>query len=161
MPNAMDVALYFLSVAPENDITHLKLQKLCAYAQAISLGYTERPFFDEEIEAWTHGPVIPSLYQEFKTYGNAVIPAPVEVETALRPFSQEQRYILQMTWATYGRFTAWALREQSHWDFPGDFESRGAIIPKNTIMEVFRNSPLVRRMHANDSISDAAHALDI
>lgn len=161
MPTAMDIAYYFLAVAPANDVTNLKLQKLCAYAQAISLGYTGKPLFEEDLEAWTHGPVAPSVYQAFKEFGNACIAAPVALETALEPFSQEQRYILQMTWATYGRFTAWALRDQSHWDFPGNFKSRGDIIPKDEIAEAFKDSLLVRRMRENEDECKAAAELDV
>ncbi len=41
MATALDVAFVFLAAAPPEDfLTGLKLQKLCSYAQAVSLAYT-------------------------------------------------------------------------------------------------------------------------
>lgn len=54
------------------------LQKLVYYAQAWSLAIYDRPLFDEEIEAWTHGPVVPSLFQNLKLFGFDAIPSPDE-----------------------------------------------------------------------------------
>ena len=41
----------------------IKLQKLVYYCQAWSLVWDEEPLFNEKIEAWVHGPVIPELYK--------------------------------------------------------------------------------------------------
>ncbi|WP_276883364.1 Panacea domain-containing protein [Campylobacter cuniculorum] len=51
-----------------DEITKLKLIKLVYYANALSLVYLEKPLFKEAIEAWKHGPVIASLYDELKQY---------------------------------------------------------------------------------------------
>lgn len=58
--SVFDVAAYIL--ANEGEMTAMKLQKLCYYAQAWSLVWDERPLFDERIEAWANGPVCPALY---------------------------------------------------------------------------------------------------
>lgn len=55
-----DVAKYILE--KEGEMTAMKLQKLCYYAQAWSLVWDERPLFDERIEAWANGPVCVDLY---------------------------------------------------------------------------------------------------
>lgn len=44
-------------------VSAYKLQKLVYYAQAWSLVWDGVPLFDESIEAWGHGPVVPSLYR--------------------------------------------------------------------------------------------------
>ena len=68
MAQAVDVAKYILTKTGE--MTAMKLQKLVYYSQAWSLVWDESPLFDEEIQAWANGPVIPVLYQyhrgEFK-----------------------------------------------------------------------------------------------
>ena len=57
---AMDVAAYVLhELGPT---TALKLDKLVYYGQAWSLVWDQRPLFDEEIEAWEQGPVVPDLF---------------------------------------------------------------------------------------------------
>ena len=161
MATAMDVANFFLAEAPEEDqMTNLKLQKLCAYAQAISLAYAGCPLFEEELEAWTHGPVVPSVYNAFKDYAKSHIPPPVSKEVARSKFGETEVFILQMVWAAYGRFTAWALRDQSHWDFPGKFGTK-EVISKPSIKEAFINNPLVKRMRRSELLDEAAYALDV
>jgi uncharacterized phage-associated protein len=40
----------------------MKLQKLLYYTQAWSLVWDDEPLFQEEIEAWANGPVVPTIY---------------------------------------------------------------------------------------------------
>jgi uncharacterized phage-associated protein len=49
-------------------LTNLKLQKLLYYAQAWHLALNDKPLFDEDFEAWLHGPVLPSQYHRFKEF---------------------------------------------------------------------------------------------
>jgi len=57
-------------------ITNLKLQKLLYFIQAAFLALTESHLacFNEEIEAWNFGPVVPEVYQAFKRFGSSNIP---------------------------------------------------------------------------------------
>jgi len=55
-----DVAKYILDKL--GMITTMKLQKLVYYSQAWSLVWDEAPLYEEEIQAWSNGPVIPKLY---------------------------------------------------------------------------------------------------
>lgn len=62
--NVFDLANYILSKTGE--ISTMKLQKLVFYCQAWSLVWDEKQLFDEQIEAWANGPVVPALYQAHK-----------------------------------------------------------------------------------------------
>jgi len=62
MVSAHDVTAYIL--ARQGPLTAMKLQKLVYYAQAWSLCWDEAPLFDEEIQAWANGPVVPELFRE-------------------------------------------------------------------------------------------------
>jgi uncharacterized phage-associated protein len=53
-------------------ITNKKLQKLLYYIEAWSLVHLDS-LIDEDFEAWVHGPVIPSLYQEYKHFSYSPI----------------------------------------------------------------------------------------
>ncbi len=64
MVSVFDVAAYILQ--KRHPISALKLQKLVYYCQAWSLVWDERPLFDERIEAWANGPVVPELYREHR-----------------------------------------------------------------------------------------------
>lgn len=61
MARVFDVANYILN--RRGPMTAMKLQKLCYYSQAWHLVWDEVPLFDNRIEAWANGPVIPELYR--------------------------------------------------------------------------------------------------
>jgi uncharacterized phage-associated protein len=69
--SCFDVASYFIDLANQTEATvsNLKLQKLVYYAQAWYLAIHGTPLFEEDFQAWVHGPVIPVLYQKYKTFG--------------------------------------------------------------------------------------------
>ena len=62
--SVFDVAAYILQVL--GPVTHMKLQKLVYYAQAWSLVWDESPIFNDRIEAWANGPVVPKLFARLK-----------------------------------------------------------------------------------------------
>lgn len=78
MISALDVARYIINYSNEKNysISNLKLQKLLYFVQAYYLSFTSshEPCFSEEIEAWDFGPVVPSVYHEFKSFGGGDIP---------------------------------------------------------------------------------------
>ena len=77
--SAFAVANSFLALAKKDgiEITPLKIQKLVYIAHGYHLALTRREehpdgvplVHDEAVEAWTFGPVFPSLYHEFKVFG--------------------------------------------------------------------------------------------
>ena len=71
---AMEVANYiiwFVNNKTDNrDLTPLKLQKILYYVQANYLAtHNGVALFDDSIEKWQYGPVVPSVYHEFKDFG--------------------------------------------------------------------------------------------
>ncbi len=70
------IANYFLSKAKQDridDMSPMKLIKLVYFSYAWYLAIFERRLFTETIEAWRYGPVVPSIYHEFKRFGNSPI----------------------------------------------------------------------------------------
>ncbi|MFL0194164.1 Panacea domain-containing protein [Clostridium sp. WILCCON 0269] len=65
MYDAMDIAEYVLNYC-ENElnkpITNLQLQKFLYYIQGYHLAEYKEPIFDNDIEAWAYGPVVPDVY---------------------------------------------------------------------------------------------------
>ncbi|RZJ56200.1 MAG: DUF4065 domain-containing protein [Flavobacterium sp.] len=55
------------------EISNMSLQKLLFIANGLYLAKNGTPLIQEPIEVWPYGPVIKSVYQEFKTYGNSAI----------------------------------------------------------------------------------------
>lgn len=64
MSSVHDVAAYIIGV--EGNISTMKLQKLCYYAQGWHLAWHDEALFDEPIQAWRMGPVCPALYSKHK-----------------------------------------------------------------------------------------------
>lgn len=79
MEKALSVACYMIKKAQEKrlggetgeitKITPLKLQKLLYFAQGIYLIENEDPLFEDPIQAWDYGPVVPAVYRYFRSMG--------------------------------------------------------------------------------------------
>lgn len=78
MYNVLDVCRYIINYCNTSQygISNLKLQKILYFVQAYFLiTDTQLPCFNERIEAWDFGPVVPTAYHEFKQYGASNIPS--------------------------------------------------------------------------------------
>jgi uncharacterized phage-associated protein len=64
MANVDDVAAAVLEHT--GPVTSMKLQKLIYYGQAWHLVRTDSPLFEDRIEAWPQGPVVPSVYAKHR-----------------------------------------------------------------------------------------------
>ncbi len=130
MDRAVAVARYFLKLAesePESEpVTHMRLQKLLYYAQGWSLAARSRPLFESKIEAWTHGPVVRSVYPTFADYkGNSIPPHEAYDPETL---SREDKALIQSVWAGYRHLSAAGLRAKSHHESPWT-DARGTLGP--------------------------------
>ncbi len=60
---ALDIANKLLSHAANSGegelMSNMKLQKMLYYQQGFHIAYFNTPLFDEDIEAWMYGPVVP------------------------------------------------------------------------------------------------------
>lgn len=114
-----DVARYLLAKqdADAGDtISNLKLQKLCYYAQGLSVATRGEPLFDGTVEAWLHGPVVPELYREYRDHGSSAIPPVRDLD--LGEFDAADRMILDDVHTFYGQFSGWRLRQMTHEEAP-------------------------------------------
>jgi uncharacterized phage-associated protein len=117
MSNVIDIAHWFLaSIDREagDSMTHLKLQKLVYYAQAWALARLDKSLFEEDFEAWTHGPIVPSLFEQFKNYGWEALPYPEAVPT----FESDVEILLEEVLEIYGQLSARHLENLTHSEAP-------------------------------------------
>lgn len=71
----MDVANHVVQhfIDQGHPIPNILLLKILYYLQADSLRKNKGPLFNEAIEKWGYGPVVPEVYSNFKSYGAAPI----------------------------------------------------------------------------------------
>ena len=142
MIRAEDVARYLLAnqdTEHGEPISHLKIQKLCYYAQGISLAILEKPLFFEDIEHWTHGPVVPTLYREYQSYGARPIPPPDDLN--LKLYDRETIVLLDKVYQLYGQESAWELRNKSHEEAPWINTPDGCPITHIELRSFFQTMP--------------------
>lgn len=115
---ANTIAKYFINKASENvisedgqkeGITNLKLQKMLYFAQAFFLVKTKKVIFSDKIEAWEFGPVIPSIYHEYKNYKNKPITGAYDLK-----IDADDENLLNSVWEIFGQYSASHLVDMSH-----------------------------------------------
>jgi uncharacterized phage-associated protein len=146
MATCFEVADYFIANADQDEgVANMKLQKLCSYAQGFSLALRDKPMFDDVIEAWTHGPVVPKLYERFRACGKNPIQSDTLPQASRLPFSDEELFVLETVNNYFGRFSASELRNMSHIDFPGDFNAKEKI-PASDIRARFEENKIIKNI---------------
>lgn len=106
-------AIINLSHEQKSPISNLKLQKLLYYSQAWYLAFFKKPLFDEEIEAWVHGPVVPTVFSRYRVCRWNPIPAGDTIGVP-----DQVRGHIEEVWKAYGRFSAYELERLTHSENP-------------------------------------------
>jgi uncharacterized phage-associated protein len=142
--SAIQIANEFLDIAERagRQLTPMQVLKLTYITHGWHLALVDEPLFQDRVEAWDYGPVIPALYHEFKTWGNGAILQKGWADFGAPPRVEDKETIafLEMVWDTYGNSSGVQLSNRTHapgtpWTetfIPG---SRGLIITDNRIKE--------------------------
>ena len=137
------IANYFLTLVNDETgdaISNLKLQKLCYYAQGLAVATRGQPLFTDPVEAWTHGPVVPSLYRRYKDYG--ANPLSPQADFSPEVIDAADQGILNDVFAVFGQYSAWKLRDMTHEEAPwkSAYErAPGSAISVESLAEYFNN----------------------
>lgn len=145
MEKPLAVANYFIqkSIDTGGEITPMKLVKLVYLAHGWHLGLKEVPLISEPVEAWKYGPVVPSLYHEFKRYGNRKIES-IELNEDYEivvPDGDNEKF-LDKIWEVYGKFSGVELSTITHqkgspwytiWEEENGKNYHGVEIPNDVI----------------------------
>lgn len=151
--SAGQIANYILDLADRDGVavTPMKLQKLVYIAYGWALVLYDLQLFTEPIQAWKHGPVIPSLFHEFKVYtNNPITGRSFELNrdgstwvSSIPRSDKQARRAVSGTWRAYGHHTAASLRNRTHapdtpWSQVYNGESKhGSAIPTDLIRKHF------------------------
>lgn len=123
--SALAVANYFLDLAKAGRTTldPMKLQKLIYFAHGWHLALYNDPLINEEIQAWQYGPVVQSVYHEFKEFGAEAISkigtefdlTSGELVTPRIPFDDARTMaLLNKIWEIYGKYSGIQLSHLTH-----------------------------------------------
>jgi len=121
MVYALNVANNILKRAfRENvDITPMKLQKLLYFVYKSYLQTTGAKLFEEHFQTWRYGPVVESVYNEFRGYGSNHISSLYKDErgqvwTVDEPNSPEARASIDFVWRNYSQYDGIVLSGYTH-----------------------------------------------
>lgn len=143
--DANDIADWFINAVDRQAgevITTLEVQRLVFFAQAWYLANTGRPLFEDDFEAWSTGPVAPSVFERFKDFTYSTVPA---IERA-RYVRGRKLELLQQVHNEYGCYRGRKLDEISReagapWDMTrGKISAVAAcasVITKNAIRKYY------------------------
>ncbi len=150
MNNSITIANYFLKKSFEEgiEVSPMKLLKLVYIAHGWHLGLFDSELISEPTEAWKYGPVVPSVYHRFKSYGtDRITNIEFPSATAKNEFNQlladkDTTSFLDKIWEVYKPYSGGQLSDLTHqpdtpwhktWNENGGNLTMGAIIPNETI----------------------------
>lgn len=120
-------------------LTNLKLQKLLYYEQGFHLAVFDSPLFEEEIEAWMYGPVVPCVYNEYSSFGSA--PLNIPDKDTLISLSNEEEELFNQVYESLTEFSGFGLIRKTHNETPWKStpQGKGQIITKEKMKEFFKS----------------------
>lgn len=136
------VVKYFIINCVE--ITPLALQKLLYFAQGFYKAFNYEYLFDNDCEAWVHGPVYRNVYDKYKNRGFNPIEDNISEYDDFE-LTETEKEILDSIIVNFGCFSGKILEKMTHVETPwritrrglGDYESSNRIIEKELISEYF------------------------
>lgn len=131
-----DCLISMASASPENnDMTNMKLQKLLYYVQGTCLALHGQRMFNENIDKWQYGPVVPDVYHKFKLKGNQVIHYDKPVD--MTQLHEKQFDVIKMVYDYFGQYSAIALMNFTHNESPWNSVEMSEEINDELLLEYF------------------------
>lgn len=134
---ALDIANKIISktdLEHGDTISNLKLQKMMYYQQGFHLAYFGTPLFDEDIVAWQYGPVVPSVYKEYKSFDSNSISTSKEGIS----LSDDEEELFNNVYEEYNQFSAVALMKMTHEESPWKTTEINSVISRDKMMSFFK-----------------------
>ena len=103
--------------------TTMKLQKTLYYCQGWHLAWDGVPLFQERIEGWASGPVIPDIYRQHRKQFTLSHPWPITGKASR--LNQDETETVEAVLRTYGEWSARQLTRSTHREFPWIKARRG------------------------------------
>lgn len=157
------VAAYLLKQC--EDVTHLALQKMLYYTQGFYYAFSKQFMFDEDCEAWVHGPVYREIYNKYSDYKYGTIDEVLEIDNGY--FSTLEKAVMDSVVDSFGRYSGKVLERLTHSESPWlttraelqQNELSNRIIEKRLIAECFTAVKNKYEMLSPADISNYANSM--
>jgi uncharacterized phage-associated protein len=125
LPQIDSVLLSKYVLASTGQMNHMKLQKLLYYIQAWHLVFFEQPLFEDDFEAWLHGPLTRKVWNTYRDYSilwNTLTINSRETKEIKKKvkeiLSKDQLEMIKDVLAEYGDKSAYHLESLTHSEQP-------------------------------------------
>lgn len=133
-------------------VTQMKLQKLVFFAHGLHLAKHDAPLIKERFQAWKFGPVVPSIYRDYKFYGSSPIADTDYLfsfgnsdtrELWLKEMDEWARESIDITWEglkdiSAAQLSNWTHKEGSPWSQNYVKGINDIVIPDEQIKQYFK-----------------------
>jgi uncharacterized phage-associated protein len=131
MFTALEVAKQLISLEDGQDepfyFSPLRLQKMLYFCQGWSLALFDKPLFDERFEAWPNGPVVRSVYEQFRGTKDPILAS--QIGPPSRELTDRERHFLEMILERYAALPTGRLIDITHGERPW-LDARGNLKPQ-------------------------------
>lgn len=151
------VAKYIIAIGKE--ITPLALQKILYYAQGFYKAFFGKFLFEEDCQAWVHGPVFIDIYEKYKDFksANIFIDIDYDIEDIV---VDEKREILDAVIKYFGYYNGKALEKMSHYETPW-INARKGLLPTENSNNIINKEDIKEYFEKVKSKYDMLNVLDI
>ena len=120
----------------------MKIQKLVYVSHGWFLALFGEPLISQSVEAWKYGPVIPVLYDQFKSFRASPVTSKASAPNGAETLGVPQEQLLDAVWKKYRPLTAMQLSVLTHepgyaWDLTMKETGPFSIIRNELIRDEF------------------------
>lgn len=143
----LSVAKYIISYCGKRkvSVSHMTLQKLLYFVFGTYYREFGRPLFDEPFEAWQHGPMVLSVYDEFCLHGPSGIHTKFPRSEIAR-FAGEEKEVIDQTIEKY--------MEWSPFDLIRESKASGGAWEQTTMLADYSSHPKIENSHILDEFAN-------
>ena len=143
--------IYLISkhiIAKMEDITPLALQKILYYIQGFSTYFFDKPIFNDNAEAWVHGPVYREIYDRFSYYRyNPISKNEFESYNEIDSLNDNEIKLIDAVINNFGVYSGKILEKMTHTTIPWEEgrkelskeEYSSNLIDTDTMKDYFNN----------------------
>ena len=160
----IDKVIHYLLFRCE-DITPLALQKALYYIQGFYFAFMNHFLFDEDCEAWVHGPVYREIYTRYSSYRFDPIERKAQFDSSI--FTDTEKAVIDSVIHNFCCYSGKILERFTHSEMPW-LKARGTLaaetlsrrtIPKESIGEYFMGIKEKYIMMIPNDIENYAHVM--